>query len=870
VGYGEQGIALAPPLAMPSRVVHSLTRDGSPPAESEYSFVSAESVSAETETLLGPDKGSRKNQSALKSPSSPNRSVAPVSPATLTSSPNHNQTASDISIRKQIVPSLSSSRRLTASLSPPVGSYFTHQPDASDADPRSPQTRKPPASRSSHGIETKSGPPPALSTQRSYAEPFRRTPSSAEARAIHPPLKLPSNQSNSIDSVVKLPQEITNDAARPWRPKPARSVHSRPATSDGVMTAMEARNYRRSESDDGRDSTLRIGGQNRQRESYTEDAHSQEQLQSSNEDLFLNLARDDSVADEPLSRSERRRSRIGTSSFSQTRTSRPSSSGRPNTSGGNFGGHKVPENQNHSYDTSFDPSVPRSPGKHSLASLRDFSSKTRPYAASAHPLDQRNRTQNTRSSFGARLESANDEGWRKTPMPYGRRSSIRGPSRGFDTPNHKHPNPPYTPDGDYGSSPHRFSPAYGHEAVRTIPAEGTESTVSTTAPSTVWDELDDLKSRLRKLELTGLLPKSSNAAMSTVNDDRPPTATTTVTTVSSSPKRRQIGSISPEASTMKSLGLTSLHPLLHSALATAKPIVKPNLYRALEATASDALILAAMTGSTDPQGASPGQASVAGPASGVDRQLRRKADSMCRSLTELCIALAEGLPETEASNRQSEDIDTASKEVALPHPKLLRGASDESEPRTSSRVMSRLEARRTSLLGSSPLNGRRGSPQEAATPTQASTPISSRLERNSSILLRDRPTGEEVDTASGRRPPSRALTEVGQMRPSPQTRIFREYTSQHPLPGSPQQSPSTQSSLPARKSYFTSTTSSPLTPTVQPGNRRYLDRSTPPSSADSARLAEARQRRIASLGQGQSRIGLSSGRLRQSESEQQR
>lgn len=69
--------------------------------------------------------------------------------------------------------------------------------------------------------------------------------------------------------------------------------------------------------------------------------------------------------------------------------------------------------------------------------------------------------------------------------------------------------------------------------------DGTESTMSTTAPSTVWDELDDLKSRIRKLELTGKLPSSSAAAMSSMAGERPRTATTTVTTVSSSPKHKQ-------------------------------------------------------------------------------------------------------------------------------------------------------------------------------------------------------------------------------------------------------------------------------------------------------------------------------------------
>ena len=46
---------------------------------------------------------------------------------------------------------------------PPAVSHFAPPPYASE--PRSPPNRRPPASRSSYGIETSSGPPPALSTQ---------------------------------------------------------------------------------------------------------------------------------------------------------------------------------------------------------------------------------------------------------------------------------------------------------------------------------------------------------------------------------------------------------------------------------------------------------------------------------------------------------------------------------------------------------------------------------------------------------------------------------------------------------------------------------------------------------------------------------
>lgn len=834
---------------MPSRLTESATREKSPPSESEKSFVSAESENTSS-------RGS--HQSAA--------------PADVALSPKHTKTTSDPSdsIHKNNIISPSPSRRSTTLLSPSVGSYFSPQPGSSGIDPRTPQARRAPASRSSHGIETASGPPPALSTQRSYTGSSWRKPAPIDPRAIHPPLNLPQEENGIIDSTVQLPTKSTNEDLGSAQTQTARAVYPRPSTSDGVMTDMGAQKYGSLESDEDRDTTVRINGYTLQGGASSRNADAQEQSQSSHEDLFLNLARDDSVLDEPPSRSERRRSRIGASSFSQPRPSRPSSTSRPSTSGGSFGAHQTFSSPYHSQRSSFDPPFHRSPEKSTLASHRDTSSRNRPYAASAHPLDQRHRNGNARTSFDtAQRKNSNEERPPETPRPYGRRRSIREPSPGVVARNYKQSNLSYTSNGDYGSSPVQSSPAYGQELGReTSQAAGTESTVSTTAPSTVWDELDDLKSRLRKLELTGILPKSSNAAMSNVLNERPPTATTTMTTISSSPKRRQVGSISPEASTIRNLGITNLHPLLHSALAKAKPVLKADLYQALEATASDALNLAAMTGCADSQGASPSAASVVGAASTIDRQLRRKADNMCRSLTELCIVLAEETSGSENSRPRPESRDTASTEVALPNPKLVRGTSDESEMKTSSRVMSRLEARRASLLTSSPLNGRRGgSPQEATTPTQT-TPVSSRSDRTS-VFSRNRPNEEEVDTSHNRRPLSRANTEIGQTRSSPQTRTSREYTSQHPMPNHSQRSPSMQSSLPARRGYFNSSTSSPLTPSVQPGSKRYLDRSTPPSSADSARLAEARQRRIASLGQASSRIGgVSSGRLRLSESEQ--
>ena len=779
------------------------------------------------------------DQSATATPSSPHHSVAPP-----ISSTKQSRTTSD-----------APPRRLTSPLSPPEGSYSTLQPGHSATDPRSAQARRPPASRSSHGIETTLGPPPALSTQRSYAEsPWQSHPPS-DSRTTKSPSRLPRKANHSINSITDQSYVLTNEHSS-FLSRPAR-VQTRPSTSDGVMTAGGAQSYGRFGNDEEGDSTLRLIDQGRHTKMQPKNVD-QKSSQPAHEDLFLDLARDDSVVDEPVRRSERRRSRVGISSSMQTWVSRPSSSDRPNTSGGAFGEYGSPHGQKRSNGSSFD-----SPFHH-------LTERNRAYAASAHPLDQQNQIRNKRASFGLSGRGTSiEERSLDTSVPYrARRKSTREHPQDFNSWSIKQSESVYNFNGNDGPSPAQPLPPQRQDLARGMShAEDTESTVSTTAPSTVWDELDDLKSRLRKLELTGILPKSSDAAMSTALVDRPLTATTTVTTMSSSPKRQQMESISLEASTIKSLGNPDLHPLLHSALAKAKPSVKDNLYQALEATAGDALSLAALVGSGGSQGDSPNPASIVGSTNTIDRQLRRKADSMCRGLTELCIALAEDAPENEGSRRRSRD--TISAEVAPPTSKLLRGSSETPEGRASSRVMSRLEARRVSLLGSSPSSVRRVSSQEATTPTQTVTPVPSRSDRNLSVLRQNRTNGEEIGIQSNSRPRSRATTEIAQIRPSPQTRVSREYTSQHPMPSNLNHSPSLQSSLPRRKSYFSSTSSSPLTPSLQAGNKKYPDRSTPPSSADSARIAQARQRRMASLSQGQSRIGLSSGGLRQPESEQQ-
>lgn len=324
---------------------------------------------------------------------------------------------------------------------------------------------------------------------------------------------------------------------------------------------------------------------------------------------------------------------------------------------------------------------------------------------------------------------------------------------------------------------------------------------------TVWDELDDLKSRIKKLELTGKLPPtSSSAAVSGGSSDRPRTATTAPTTIDSSPKQgRKQEAPTPHAMTPPAqpetpntpAGTTAanIHPLLHDALAKAKPLLNSTLFRSLEATATDALQLAAMTGSAGPQGTTFSAASIINGVTVSDRHVRRKADNMCRNLTDLCLALCEGKHEA-----PSVFSSPSTMSPALQRSPSLRYTRSGLGSASTVRPASRLEARRSSILGAPPstasdisprgsvgdLSGYEGElspPQQQQqqhylqAPTRTSRASSTRL-RSSRLQNRDDISGNE-DEDPTIRPLSRAMTDAGSFRTRP--RIVSE--SRTPGPG---------------------------------------------------------------------------------------
>lgn len=306
----------------------------------------------------------------------------------------------------------------------------------------------------------------------------------------------------------------------------------------------------------------------------------------------------------------------------------------------------------------------------------------------------------------------------------------------------------------------------------------TESTASTAAPSTVWDELDDLKSRIRKLELTGKLPPSSAAAMSSA--ERPRTATTAATTMSSSPKHNKIPSTLQ--STIEGIPL-NLHPMLHEALGNAQSIVSHDIYQKLQATAQDALQLASFANSD-------GQSERGSMPFTTDRQLRRRTESLCRNLTELAIALATESKAAQTPYRPVSREYHPSSGTSLRFRRYSNGNEPTDRLPAGNRVMSRLETRKASLQVAltdprrsstdleSPISPEQY-PGAAGRNTRAAFGFHSR--RSANFLDG---TSEEEQKTPGIRPTSRAMTDVSAARhlSRDHAAASREYTRQHPMP----------------------------------------------------------------------------------------
>ncbi|GAD97805.1 conserved hypothetical protein [Paecilomyces variotii No. 5] len=701
------------------------------------------------------------------------------------------------------------------------------------ADSRSSHLKRAPASHSSYGIETTNGPPPALSTRRSLLQDKTRRPSvnldlstisrSASASQLASPARKKSRLSVSIDAILNSdPSAAQRREQLPPAPRTAA-----PTASQNTMSS--AAHLGRSVQTSDRDQLVRSLARRSMDDSSK--SSSADENRSRNDDIFLNIAKSSVNRRDSAGR---RSSRFAIPALS-SRASRVNEQ-TPSPDQAGLSQQKTP-----SYSQDNSPSLPYS---HSFGG---FSTP-----ASAHPLDEPSRVRyfngsSARSTIGvpsSRLSRFNQDASPDLPSSAEKRASLNDARLRRSTTT---------------SSYTIRQPSKSDAAERAKPEtdrstrEGTESTLSTNAPSTVWDELDDLKSRIRKLELTGKLPPSSAAAISSASVERPPTATTTVTTLSSSPKQHRRKASAPVLNAEETASSSNSHPLLHSALAKAKSVLSGEVYQALETTANDALTLVTMLGPT----ASPsGSVSVVNGVTASERQAKRKADNMCRSLTELCLALADerlvSLPKTRPGSRDATTADpnrtdNAGEEKRNPPISYRRAISHEPEEQdrfqASTRVPTRLETRRASMMTVAA-----GAPSQSQDTQSTQTPTPpSRLSRISTSFRSKRQRGEEDaddKTITLDRPLTRSLTDAGNATPGSRLpareRLSREYAtrraseSQQGPPLSPRQeqlrlqprTPTVSSAIPLRRSILSPASNYPPSTSsgvnVQPGSRRYL------------------------------------------------
>lgn len=222
--------------------------------------------------------------------------------ATIVSTPNNTSIPrpSDTSSAKRPASSPS-----TPLYSPSVSTHFNQQPGGLGIEPRSPPSRRQPASRSSHGIQTSTGPPPALSTQRSYTtDSAWKQPATLEG-SCHS--KYRPHTQKSIDSVIKSERSNTDDKDSALASKATSSIRRRPEMIEDNTSTMPGFERRHRGHNEDQDSTPHefdpVASSypslpaNEKISGRATIKNADEQTKTSQEDLFLILARSNSLAD---------------------------------------------------------------------------------------------------------------------------------------------------------------------------------------------------------------------------------------------------------------------------------------------------------------------------------------------------------------------------------------------------------------------------------------------------------------------------------------------------------------------------------------------------------------------------------------------
>ncbi|OAK99107.1 hypothetical protein IQ06DRAFT_276921 [Phaeosphaeriaceae sp. SRC1lsM3a] len=438
----------------------------------------------------------------------------------------------------------------TASAAPAPASYFAAQASSSGAEPRSPPVRRPPASFSA-GHDTSRGPPVTLIT-RGNSDYARRTASTPQHVYAQQQLAAQRSQSTSIRRPREDADSDNHSDSTPQHQHqqqtvapPSRPQHQRNSAS--ARTVQSTRSTHSTQQQQQQQQQQQMASSIDESSSSSEsesDAGSPQEEQ--NEDLFLNIAEDvapatqrhvDTARHDKLRSRIARVNRVSSPSALQSPASMPSSSTTPTTS-------RIPSTSTVEHRSSVQPR---------RSSLLPTSSRTphdRPPQSPGTPLETprtRPPELHTKASFSRRDSDLSPRDF-LAQLSNRRRGSQ--PDALQTPPNRTAYRPSnlghYSSSRDDTRTPH-LEPAQPEPSSH---ADGTESHGSTGPAASVWDELDELKTRIRRIEMGGKIPATASAVISQATTERPRTANT-VQINGDSPTIRQ--SIEPESNSVSNI-----------------------------------------------------------------------------------------------------------------------------------------------------------------------------------------------------------------------------------------------------------------------------------------------------------------------------
>ncbi|KAH6633496.1 hypothetical protein C7974DRAFT_392868 [Boeremia exigua] len=678
-------------------------------------------------------------------------------------------------------------------------SYFSPQPGASGSgtDLRSPGSKRPPASFSGHGIDNSRGPPVTLITRGNSDYARKKAPATTPTQ----PQRQHSGLPTPIAGLQRTGTLADDDSDTSSASGVTASITAGKPTLSRQSTVTSIRSSRHMAM--SRDDAPEFDGS---RSVYAARGTKRNVSGTESEDLFMNIAEDTAPrlrALDAAARHDRLRSRIARVNERHSIPSGPHSSSPAHA----ISAYNTPAARRIPFTSSTDPKTSALPRRSTALPTPSRASYQSPLSSNSQNETYRTRLPelNSKASFTFRKDAE------LTPSEF--LASMRRPSvsESLQTPPKRAATHPYRPS-TLSYTPVRKEPRTPQSESRheISSHHDTESHGSTGPAASVWDELDELKTRIKKIELGGgKTPATSNAAVVQASAERPRTANTSATTVSSSPHQQRKANASPSESTIDAPS-NKVHPLLRDALAKAKQHTNQSVYRTLETTATEAIALAEMAGSTGMLGSA---ASVYSGAGAADRQVRRKADNICRSLTELCIALCDTKLSVAGSAMRSSAAAVARRPSVQVNGESPRAARDNEDTGSvisfsgvsgvsgvsPSRALERIEARRTSMLAASTSNR----PSSQDTNSTSDAIAASRVQRAGTSLNRTRRQSDadmDDDEDDTLRAPSRAMTDFRQLRSIDtntsnhtsfsannnnnfeKNRHSRTYTSQEPMP----------------------------------------------------------------------------------------